>query len=64
MIKTFIIKEEEYDILYSDQVYNIVIFGSNDENEVKLTLDQKRDLKNKYSKLLYKIWKLNSHKKQ
>ena len=31
MIKTFIIKEEEYDILYIDQVYNIVIYSSNDE---------------------------------
>ena len=31
MIKTFIIKEEEYDILCIDQVYNIVTYGSNDE---------------------------------
>ena len=36
----------------------------NDENEGELTFEQKIDLKNKYSKLLHKIWKLNSHKKQ
>ena len=30
-MKTFIIKGEEYDILYTDQVYNIVIYSSNDE---------------------------------
>ena len=34
----------------------------NDESEEELTFEQKIDLKNKYSKLLYKIWKLNSHK--
>ena len=36
----------------------------NDKTEGELTLEQKMDLHNKYCKLLFKIDRLTTHKKQ
>ena len=36
--------------------------NENDENKEELTFEQKMDLHNKYCRLVYKLWSLNSHK--
>ena len=44
------------------QIIDSNMSENDDENEEELTFEQKMDLHNKYCRLVYKLWSLNSHK--